>query len=236
GNTSPLGALATNADGTTVLGGGAITTLTGSGDQTYADAIILSANTVLSGNDITLGGTVNADGTPRTLTVNTSGGGTTRFGGAVGGTSPLGGLTTNADGMTVLSGGAVATVAASGDQTYSDAVILGADVALSGNDVTFNGTVNSDGTPRSLTVNSNSGGVTSFNAAVGATGALAGLTTNADGSTRISGGTITTLASSGDQTYADAVILGADTTLAGNDITFAGTLDSDGTPRSVTVN
>src|SRR5262249_31926856 len=67
------------------------------------------------------------------LTVNTSGGGTTTFGGAVGATHPLTTLTTNADGMTALNGGSVHT---SGAQTYNDSVTLGADTTLSTNNPT----------------------------------------------------------------------------------------------------
>src|SRR5262249_3592172 len=137
------------------------------------------------------------------LTVSSTG--TTQFSGAIGTITPLAGLTTDAGGTTRINGGTVTSQSTNGDQTHSDAGILGTDTVLSGNDVTFSSTVNADGTPRTLTINTSNNGVTTFNAAVGGTSPLAGLTTNADGTTRIGGGAITTVAATGDQTYGDAV-------------------------------
>jgi hypothetical protein len=79
----------------------------------------------------------------------------------------------------------------------------------------------------------NTGGATSFGGAVGAIKALAALSTDAGGSTAINGGSIT---AAGAQTYGDAVVLGADTTLAGVGVTLAGTVKSNGTPRNLIVN
>jgi autotransporter-associated beta strand protein len=64
-----------------------------------------------------------------------------------------------------------------------------------------------------------------FEAAVGSASALAFLTTDTGGNTRIDGGSVTT---TGAQTYNDAVLLGAGTTLTstgGGDIGFASTLN-----------
>src|SRR5205814_8066788 len=113
-----------------------------------------------SGNDITFGGTVNSDATPRALAVNSNNSGVTTFGGALGNTSPLAGLVTNADGTTNLHGGTISTVAANGNQIFGDAVFLTADTILSGHDITLSGTVNSDAIARALTINSNNGGTT----------------------------------------------------------------------------
>src|SRR6185295_13563020 len=89
--------------------------------------------------NIDFGGTV--DG-PRGLIVNTSG--TTTFSGAVGTTTALVSLTTDAGaGPTAINGGAVTTT---GAQTYNDNVTLGADTTLTtGTTATFNGTVDGAG-------------------------------------------------------------------------------------------
>jgi len=200
GAVAALASLTTDAGGSTNINGGSIAT---TGAQTYNDAVLLGANTTLSSSgsgNINLASTV--DGA-FSLAVNTAG--TTTFGGAVGATTALTSLSTNAGGSTNINGGAITTT---GAQTYNDAVALGANTTLtstgSGN-VTLGSTVNG---AFSLAVNT--AGTTTFGGAVGATTALTSLSTNAGGSTNINGGTITT---TGAQTYNDAVTLGANTTL-----------------------
>src|SRR5205823_1895239 len=194
------------------------------GNQIYNDAVTLGADATVAGNNITFASTV--DGA-QALTVNTSGSGTTTFGGAVGGTIALTNLTTNADGSTHLNGGGISTTA---DQNYNDTVTLGADTTIAGNDIQFAKTL--DGA-FALTVNSSGSGVTTFGDQVGGTTILTSLTTNSDGTTRINGGVVNT---SGAQSYGDAVTLGADTTVGGGSVSFGGTLDSDTTARDLTVN
>jgi hypothetical protein len=118
--------------------------------------IVLTANTILSGNTagaITLGGTVNGG---YSLTVNTTG--NTTFTLAVGNTTALTTLTTNASGTTYINGGAITT---SSTQTYGDAVVLGADTTLTttDSDITFSSTVDGDGTARDLTIDMDNSGV-----------------------------------------------------------------------------
>src|SRR5205814_6331811 len=141
-------------------------------------------------------------------------------------------LTTNAGGTTAINGGLVNTDL---DQTYGDAVTLGADTTVTGNNITFASTL--DGV-HSLLVTSTGAGtrITTFGGIVGGTAALTSLATNGGaGETDINGGAVTT---SGDQSYNDVVKLGADTTLAGNDVSFTLTLDSDNalTPRNLIIN
>src|SRR5205823_2286933 len=156
-----------------------------------------------------------------------NGAGATGFGGAVGGTSHLNNLTSNGAGSTAINGGAVTTDV---DQNYNNAVTLGANDVLTGRNITFALTV--DGA-QALTVNTNSGNTT-FGGAVGFTTPLSSVTTNADGATRINGGSVST---SGDQTYNDIVTLGADTTISAGNVLFNLTLDSfDATARDLTVN
>jgi hypothetical protein len=145
----------------------------------------------------------------------------------VGGTRALNKLKTDAGGTTRINTTAITTTL---DQNYDDAVTLGADAVLNGDNIVFASTV--DGA-KALTVNSSGSGATTFAAAVGATTPLTSLTTNGDGTTNLNGGSVSTSAA---QSYGDDVVLGADTIIGGTDVTFAKTLNSDGTNRDLTVN
>lgn len=101
------------------------------GNITLADNAFLSTNTTLTstggnagvgvGGAVNFNGSVNSSGVARTLTIISNG--TTTFAGAIGNTNALSTLTTNATGSTVINGGSVRTT---GEQTYNDAVTLGA--------------------------------------------------------------------------------------------------------------
>src|SRR5207302_1863836 len=94
GNTTALTSQTTNAGGTTAINGGAVTTTAA---QTYGDNVTLGAATILTGVGNTFNGTVNG---AQALTVNDSG--TTTFNFAVGNTTALTSLTTNAGGTTAI--------------------------------------------------------------------------------------------------------------------------------------
>jgi hypothetical protein len=161
----------------------------------------------LSGSGVAFNDMVNG---ASALTVNTAGGGSTIFGGAVGSGTELISLETNADGDTQINGGSVET---SGAQTYNDAATLGAGATtLSGSGIEFKNTVNG---ASALTVNTT--GATNFGSAVGGATNLTSLTTNAGGTTLLNGEVTTT----GDQIYNDAVTVAAGKTLlAGNNLTI----------------
>lgn len=219
GNTAALASL--SVSGTTALNAGnASTTVNTTGDQTYSGAVTLGANTTLAGNDITFSSTIDsAAATLQDLTVNTSGNGTTLFNGVIGGTDRLAHLVTNADGQTQINAG---TINLNGNSAiFNDPVVLLANLQINeagAGTVTFNSTVN--GT-FSLNVDT-AAGTTIFNGAVGNLSPLTTVTTDADGTTQINGGSVTT---TGAQTYNDAVTLGADTTLTGSTITFNSTVN-----------
>ena len=172
------------------------------GAQTYGDNVhALGADTHLTGSTVTTQGTVT--GNTRVLGIT---------GNAVFGNN-------TADTVTGLASLSVSgttgintnTLSSTGAQTYTGAVVLGADTTLSGIGVSFASTVKSDGTNRALTLNDS--GTTTFGGAVGGDGSVAGdelasLTTTAGGTTAINGGRIIT---TGTQTYGDNVTLGADT-------------------------
>lgn len=218
GGGTPLAALTTSSGGTTVINGGLVATNAALG-QVYNDAVRLGATTRLNAaaGAVTLASTV--DGGYR-LIVNTTG--TTSFRGAVGGSTPLLSVATDAGGTTRMEGGSV-TTSGIGGQVYNDPVILGAATRLSGASapVTLASTV--DGSYR-LVVNTS--GVTSFRGAVGGATPLLSLATDAGGTTRVDGGSVTTSGNAG-QAYGDAVVLGANTALAAGSrpITFAATVD-----------
>src|SRR5207302_1037120 len=120
-------------------------------------------------------------------------------------TTALISVTTDAAGSTAVNGGGVTT---SSDQSYNDAVTLGANTTLTstgGGNITLASTVNG-----AFDLAVNTAGTTTFGGAVGGTTALTSLTTDLPGVTALNGGAVTTTLA---QTYNDPVTLGAATTL-----------------------
>jgi hypothetical protein len=130
--------LSTNAGGSLVMNGGAITT---TGAQSYGEAITLGADTVLrstglnggTGGRITLANPVNG---AFALEVNTTG--TTRFEGDVGQQTALSSLTTDAGGMVLIDASAIHT---SGPQIFNEMVSLLQSTSFTGSHITFNAAV-----------------------------------------------------------------------------------------------
>ncbi|MEA3367127.1 MAG: filamentous hemagglutinin N-terminal domain-containing protein, partial [Planctomycetota bacterium] len=193
----------------------------------------------VAGTTANFNGTVNSGATfANDLTVNAT---TTLLAGQVGNAAngALGQLETDAAGTTRINGGVVTTT---GNQTYNDAVELGANTTLTGTDVSFLGTLDADATGNDRTLLVNASGVTTFGNgaadAVGGTGRLETLTTDAAGRTEI--GTTTMNLDGASVTFNDPVLLTADLTIdeAGpGDVTFASTVDSaDGANYTLTVN
>ena len=222
GGTTALASLTTSTGGATAINGGSVKT-SGADGQVYADAVTLGANTTLdaAAGAITFASTL--DGVYR-LDANTTG--TTTFGGAVGGTTPLAHLETNAGGTTAINGGAITTGSPT-SQVYNDAVVLGANTVLdaSSGGITFASTL--DG---AFTLSVNTAGTTTFNGAVGGTTPLTSLTTNKGGATSINGGSVKT---SGVQQYNDAVALGANTSFGGSGVAFGSTLQGSAETLSI---
>ncbi len=225
---APAQATSMDFTGTVNINGGTMTT---SGDQTYTGAVFLGHNATIEGNDITFNATLNSSLSDSSLTINTIGGGVTRFNSVVGSLTPLRSLSTNSDGLTVI---ATSQIITGGDQVYNDVVSIAAATTLSGSNVTFSQTVNSfDATARALSVELVGAGVVTFSGAVGNVNPLLRLTTNSEGSTRINGGAVTTTQN---QAYNNDTILGAATTLSGSSISFGSTLNSDFNARALTIN
>jgi filamentous hemagglutinin family protein len=182
----------------------------GTGGIAFDGGVVLADNISISTTDgaVNFMSTLDSDLTARALSLSI--GGSLRnavFGGAVGGLRPLASLTVSNPGAGAISinGGTIATTP-TGDQTYNGRIVLGADATLSGNDITFGSTVDSDATARILTVSTSGSGVTRFNAGVGASSRLARLVTNADGTTRF-GADVRT---SNGLEINDALLIGAD--------------------------
>jgi hypothetical protein len=216
---------------TEFAGGSSAVTVRTSGDQDYQDKVKLANATTLrtSAGNVRLRDTVDAKaGASATadLTIDTTGG-NARFDAAVGTTTALNSLTTNA---ALINTDSITTV---GAQTYHGNVTLSsASTTLKGSTITADGTINGS-TPddQALVLDGNA----VLKGAVGATGLrLASLQVN--GTSALSGGNIFT---DGAQTYTGAVTLGANTTLTSTngDVVFSSSINGDtAASRSLTVN
>lgn len=211
-------------------GGAALTILAANvstvGAQQYDTAVQVAADITLAADaNITFGASVDADAAAsnRALTIATTNGSTTTFTGAVGSSQSLGSLSVSDTGAgTTVIGNSITT---SGAQTFDEAVQFTGDATLQstgGAAITFNSTIESDATPRNLTVDTT--GAITFTGAVGATNALASLTT-LNGAVTISGGVVKTTTL---QSYGSTVTLTADTVLTSDEIDFAGNVTGTG--------
>ena len=169
-------------------------------------AVTVSTNNANIGFSSTINGA-------QALSLN-AGTGTVTLGGAVGVTTALGSLATDAGGSTVLQGGSVRTT---GAQTYGDAVSLGAATTLTASALTFASTLNG-----AQALVANVSGATTFSGAVGGSTALASITTDGPGTVVFGGGSVAT---TGAQTYGEAATLTANTTLTGTGVSLASTVD-----------
>ncbi len=131
----------------------------------------------------------------------------------------VGGLTANSEQIYIDSSSVVgASIATTANQVYSgELVLLGDTILTSPQDVSITGSINGS---RALTINS--GGVTTLGGPVGNTTALTSLSTNAAGSTRLAGGSVTT---SGNQNYQDAVTLVSNLVVSGANVTFGASVN-----------
>jgi hypothetical protein len=245
GASSKLRRLVTDAAGTTTIGSGGVISVNTTQDQSYGDAVGLDGSVTLSSDAPDGGGigvnfngavtTANAASTNASLVVNTAGNGATRFATTVGGSGAavLSSIETNADGSTLVGGDVTTT----GDQIFRDVVVLNSDVVFTGDDLTFEDTVRSDGTERRLTVNSGATGATVFGGTLGGDGSagqrLASVTTNAGGTVSLDDDVFST----GDVLFGERVILTDNVTIEGANITFSDAVVSGAAAnRDLTVN
>ena len=230
GGSTPFATVASNGAGKVLLNGGSVTTV---GAQRYDGALLLGANTVLTGAGATFSGGVNGaiGGADHDLALNFSGMQSLNGGDFVG----IRNLATDTIGApaggTTLSG----LVRTSGAQLFNDAVTLGGATelrstgAVGGGAITFAGTVNGSA---ALTVATP--GLLTFAGDVGVTSALTSIAAGGATGVAIQGGRVNT---TGGQAYGATALNGALTTgvtlTAGADgVSFAG-LNG---PRGLTVN
>ncbi|WAC21837.1 filamentous hemagglutinin N-terminal domain-containing protein [Luteolibacter sp. SL250] len=231
GGTTELRSLTTDAGGTTFLGSVAGIQVNTTEFQQYNDAVRLVSDVGISASQVTFATTVDGDAAARGLTVTAAG--DTIFGGFVGGNTALASLTTDGGGFTRINGEGVTTV---GDQSYGDAVTLGAvNSVLDGANVRFSSTLDGAAAGRTLVVNTSGGGSTTFTGNVGSTVALESIETNADGSTTFGGAGAFSITTTGDQTYNDNVILASNTTISTEDLRFGADVRSVGGPFSLEI-
>jgi hypothetical protein len=132
GATHALTRLTTDASsaGRVLMSGGTVNT---TGAQSYGEPVVLTTDTTVSSTgsgDIGFGSTLNG---AYGLTIHTAG--VTRFNGAVGASTPLTRLTTDAPGSVVMQAGEVTTT---GLQTYNDAMHLNSHTTLTSRTSTLN--------------------------------------------------------------------------------------------------
>ena len=196
GGATALTSLTVASTGTTAINGSSVTT---TGAQSYGGPVTLGANSTLTGDNVQFSGTLNG---ARALTVDDSG--TTTFDGVVGGTTPLTSMYIDAPDAVTINTSAITTT---GAQTYIGATTLASNTTLTGQGITFEGTVNG-----AYTLGANAGsGVLEFEGAVGGVTPLAQLTANAN---TISVGNVTT---TGAQSYTALVGLNLGGTLSTTD-------------------
>ncbi|HCQ48070.1 MAG TPA: hypothetical protein DIW53_15435 [Achromobacter sp.] len=218
-NTASLNQVGT---GVTALNGGSVTT---TGMQSYSAAVVLGADTTLSGSGVTL-----ADGVDGAYALTVDGPAT--LAGAIGANTKLASLTVN--GPATLTTGSIATT---GSQHYQNDVTLGSDQSLS----TTTGNVTFDGAligGRNVVIDSTAAGDISFNAVGSAGQRLGNLTANTAGATTFNGAVYAASAqtdapgtvaingglvdTTGTQTFRERVTLGADTVLKGSSVNLLG--------------
>ncbi|MEG3840017.1 filamentous hemagglutinin N-terminal domain-containing protein, partial [Microcoleus sp. herbarium14] len=196
--------LTTDVSGITELKGNVTT----AGAQIYGDAVTVANNPQLNGSSISFNKTVDGNSN---LSLD-AGTGSISVGGAIGKTTPLNNLTAISK---ISLGGNVTTTNA---QTYADAVTVANNPTLKGNGISFNQTVdgNSD-----LSLDAGTGSI-SVSEAIGKNTPLNNLTANS----KISlGSSVTTTAN---QTYKDAVTVAKNSVVAGDSISFNSTVDVAG--------
>jgi len=203
------------ASGSAITLGGDVTS---TGAQSYTGPVTLGSSRMLSS---TSGGAVSFSGTvdgAHALTVDTAG--TRTFGGAVGNATALSSLQTLGTGSTVLNG----NVTTSGAIGLSGNVVLGAGVALTSTGdqaISLSGTVDSNGTARALTLDTD--GLAIVGGSVGGSSMLASLTRTGAGATQL-GGSISTVGNIALQGALNAT--GAATLASSGDIHVGGPIQS----------
>ena len=195
----------TTGTGTTTINAGTFTDTSLEGIN-VTNQVNIANNAIYVDGSITAGTTVDFNATGSTLTL-TSAGDITTAGGAVNLTGNAGILTA---GDVTTSGGVV---------NYNSATTLTGPVQVTAGagNITFENILDGN---FALTLASS--GDERFNGAVGSMDALASIQTDAPGRVIFNGGLVKTI---GAQEYLDAAILGVNTTLEGNTITLASTVN-----------
>lgn len=216
GGTRALGALTTDADGSTELAAAVTTT----GAQTYNDEVdIEGAVTLTAGGHVTFQSAVNGKtGGSGVLTVNT--GGDTVFASTVGKDRALGGLDTDAPGTTKFAD----DVTIAGAVQLRDAVELTGDTTIKHQGLVFGSTLNG---AHALTLDGGTNNTVNFRGVVGGTTALASLSTLGTGTATFEAGA-SSVTTSGQQRYAGAVALtGTNQVLTAGSLDFGGALSAN---------
>lgn len=218
------------------------------GDMTFDAPVIVANSIALGARNITFNSTLRGDSGPVTHDLVLNSPGLTSFNDDVGYIRPFETITTDAAGSTRIAGPHVITM---GAQTYADPVTIGANTHIAGSTLSFLSSIDSDATPRSLNLDTVSGGSVLLAGPIGATSPLGSLRIGAavfanpdrftaagnpiedTGQIRLGGNVSTT----GDITFGGPLLLNADAVVrsAAGNILFRSTINSDATPRTLAV-
>jgi hypothetical protein len=167
-----LSSLTTDATGSTRI----LANIAATGSTlTFNDPVVLAADVSLTdsgASGVFFNNTLNSDGTPRDLTGNTTGGGITRFGGNVGGISPLDVVITDAVGSVLIDASTIAV----NTLTINDPVRLDRDTTVTATaSASFTSTIDTTtGEQNDLTINATP--VVTLNGAIGSLAPIDALT------------------------------------------------------------
>lgn len=218
------------------------------GDLTYDGPAIAALDITFNALNITFNNTLDGDSGPVTHNLTFNSPGQTTFNAEVGTIRFLESITTAGTGTTRI---ATSRVITAGDQTYQNPVIIGADTHLAATDLHFFHTLDSDATPRNVNLDTGVAGSVYLDGSVGNLSPLASLRigsaifANPDRFTaagnpidnsdliRIGGN----IASVGPVVLGGPVRLAADAVIRSfqGDVYFRSSIDSDSTPRSLSV-
>jgi len=212
GGTTPPSYLNIQSGGMTNINTGSIATI---GTQTYNSPLILGSNTVLTSavGNVLFSTTIDGG-----FGLSIDAQGDVTLDGAAGGTAPLSNLDVQSGGTTNIDTGSITTT---GTQTYNGAVALGANVVMTGSNLTFSGSIAMASNDLTLNV---SGSGTTVNGAINGSGAL---TKQGNGTASLNGANTYTGATSvnaGRLLINGSLVAGSAVTVAGG-----GTLGGTGT-------
>jgi len=218
------------------------------GDMTFGAPVTIARDLTLKAQNITFNDIVSGDSGPILHDVVLDAPGLTSLNADFGALRPFQSVRMIGGGSTRIAGSRVTAV---GEQTYDEPVVLAADTHIAGSSLRFNSTIDSDGTPRSLNLDTDQAGTATLGGNIGSISKLASLRIGAaplsapgrftslgnpleNNAGTILGGNVST---TGDITIGGPLTLTSDAVVRSDngDVLFRSSVNSDATPRSLAV-